>query len=66
VLEAFRPSDLLSLWVVASVDACGDWCRFRWMAIRVFCMRMWQGTVAAVYFAINWLVYKLDYARSYR
>ncbi|CAL8471117.1 g10659 [Coccomyxa elongata] len=40
--------------------------RFRWVAIRVWCMRMWQGTMAAIYFALNWLVYKLDYARSYR
>jgi hypothetical protein len=29
-------------------------------------MRMWQGTVAALFFAFNWLIYKLDYARSYR
>ncbi len=36
------------------------------MAIRVWCMRMWQGTVAALFFAFNWLIYKLDYARSYR
>ena len=41
-------------------------CRFRWVAIRVWCTRMWQGTIAAVLFAFNWLVYKLDYARNYR
>lgn len=41
-------------------------CRFRWVAIRVWFMRMYQGSVAAVYFAFNWLIYKLDYARSYR
>ena len=36
------------------------------MAIRVFITRMWQGTLAALWFAFNWVIYKLDYARSYR
>ena len=41
-------------------------CRFRWVAIRVWFMRMWRASLAAVYFAFNWLVCKLDYARSFR
>ena len=36
------------------------------MAIRVWCLRMWRASLAAVYFAFNWLIYKLDYARSFR
>ncbi|CAL5228626.1 g11792 [Coccomyxa viridis] len=40
--------------------------RFRWVAIRVWVTRMWRASLAAVYFAFNWLIYKLDYARSFR
>ena len=36
------------------------------MAIRVWVTRMWRASLAAVYFAFNWLIYKLDYARSFR
>ncbi len=45
---------------------CIRWCRFRWVAIRVWVTRMWRASLAAVYFAFNWLIYKLDYARSFR
>lgn len=41
-------------------------CRFRWVAIRVWVTRMWRASLAAVYFAFNWLIYKLDYARGFR
>ena len=40
--------------------------RFRWLAIRVFMVRMWRGTLAALWFAFNWVVFQLDYARSWR
>ena len=47
-------------------DSMRPHCRFRWVAIRVWVTRMWRASLAAVYFAFNWLVYKLDYARSFR
>lgn len=69
VLQRIKNRWMAQLWYlgcnVCLMCGCG-WCRFRWVAIRVWCMRMWQGTIAAIYFALNWLVYKLDYARSYR
>ena len=49
-----------------ALTVCIRCCRFRWVAIRVWVTRMWRASLAAVYFAFNWLIYKLDYARSFR
>ena len=49
-----------------ALTVCVLYCRFRWMAIRVWVTRMWRASLAAVYFAFNWLIYKLDYARGFR
>ena len=40
--------------------------RFRWLAIRVFLVRLWRGTLAALALAFSWLVFQLDYARRWR